>query len=167
MKRLIMIGGTMGVGKTTVSRLLKKELNHSVMLDGDWCWDMHPFIVNDETKKMVMDNIVYQLQSFIHCSVIENIIFCWVLHDQSIIDEICQRLDTSDCQVYPISLLCHESVLRQHLQKDIDLKVRDESVIERSIERMNHYHTLLTYKIDISSLSQKEILQSILDYIES
>lgn len=167
MKKLIMIGGTMGVGKTTISQLLKKELNHSVMLDGDWCWDMHPFIVNDETKKMVMDNIVYQLQSFIHCSVIENIIFCWVLHDQSIIDEICQRLDTSDCQVYPISLLCHESVLRQHLQKDIDLKIRDESVIERSIERMNHYHTLLTYKIDISSLSQKEILQSILDYIES
>lgn len=167
MKKLIMIGGTMGVGKTTISQLLKKELNYSVMLDGDWCWDMHPFIVNDETKKMVMDNIVYQLQSFIHCSVIENIIFCWVLHDQSIIDEICQRLDTSDCQVYPISLLCHESVLRQHLQKDIDLKIRDESVIERSIERMNHYHTLLTYKIDISSLSQKEILQSILDYIES
>ena len=167
MKKVIFIGGTMGVGKTTISQLLKKELNHSVMLDGDWCWDMHPFIVNDETKKMVMDNIVYQLQSFIHCSVIENIIFCWVLHDQSIIDEICQRLDTSDCQVYPISLLCHESVLRQHLQKDIDLKIRDESVIERSIERMNHYHTLLTYKIDISSLSQKEILQSILDYIES
>ena len=41
----------MGVGKTTVSHLLKKELHHSVMLDGDWCWDMHPFIVNDETKK--------------------------------------------------------------------------------------------------------------------
>ena len=167
MKKLIMIGGTMGVGKTTISQLLKKELNHSVMLDGDWCWDMHPFIVNDETKKMVMDNIVYQLQSFIHCSVIENIIFCWVLHDQSIIDEICQRLDTSHCQVYSISLLCNEDTLRQHLQKDIDLKIRDESVIERSIERMNHYHTLLTYKIDISSLSQKEILQSILDYIES
>ena len=167
MKKLIMIGGTMGVGKTTISQLLKKELNHSVMLDGDWCWDMHPFIVNDETKKMVMDNIVYQLQSFIHCSVIENIIFCWVLHDQSIIDEICQRLDTSDCQVYCISLLCHESVLRKKIKKDIDLKIRDESVIERSIERMNHYHTLLTYKIDISSLSQKEILQSILDYIES
>ena len=119
MKRLIMIGGTMGVGKTTVSHLLKKELHHSVMLDGDWCWDMHPFIVNDETKKMVMDNIVYQLQSFIHCSVIENIIFCWVLHDQSIIDEICQRLDTSQCQVYSISLLCDEDTLRQHLQKDM------------------------------------------------
>ena len=32
MKRFIMIGGTMGVGKTTTSQLLKKKLNHSVML---------------------------------------------------------------------------------------------------------------------------------------
>lgn len=35
MKKIIMIGGTMGVGKTTTSQLLKKKLNHSVMLDGD------------------------------------------------------------------------------------------------------------------------------------
>lgn len=30
MKRLIMIGGTMGVGKTSVSKQLKKKLDHSV-----------------------------------------------------------------------------------------------------------------------------------------
>ena len=86
--------------------------------------------------------------------------------DQSIIDEICQRLDTSQCQVYSISLLCYEDTLRQHLQKDIDLKIRDESVIERSLERMGHYHDLLTYKIDISSLSPKEIVECVLDYIQ-
>ena len=75
MKKLIMIGGTMGVGKTTISQLLKKELNHSVMLDGDWCWDMHPFIVNDETKKMVMDNIVYQLHSLLFIVQLLKILF--------------------------------------------------------------------------------------------
>lgn len=30
MKKLIMIGGTMGVGKTTLCQALKKELNHCV-----------------------------------------------------------------------------------------------------------------------------------------
>lgn len=35
MKTLYLIGGTMGVGKTTVSQLLKKDLNHCVFLDGD------------------------------------------------------------------------------------------------------------------------------------
>ena len=46
----------MGVGKTTVSKELKNRLQKSVFLDGDWCWDMNPFVVNDETKAMVMDN---------------------------------------------------------------------------------------------------------------
>ena len=39
MKTLYMIGGTMGVGKTTVCQLLKHDLPNSVFLDGDWCWD--------------------------------------------------------------------------------------------------------------------------------
>ena len=68
MKKLILIGGTMGVGKTATSSLLKQKLNQSVFLDGDWCWDMHPFVVNRETKAMVMNNIVYQLNQFISCS---------------------------------------------------------------------------------------------------
>ena len=39
MKTLYLIGGTMGVGKTTVCQLLKKKLPKNVFLDGDWCWD--------------------------------------------------------------------------------------------------------------------------------
>ena len=37
MKRLILIGGSMGVGKTTVCNELKLQLKKSVFLDGDWC----------------------------------------------------------------------------------------------------------------------------------
>ena len=68
MKTLYLIGGTMGVGKTTVSQQLKKDLANSVFLDGDWCWDADPFQVTDETKDMVMDNICYLLNNFLHCS---------------------------------------------------------------------------------------------------
>ena len=68
MKTLYLIGGTMGVGKTTVSQQLKKDLANSVFLDGDWCWDADPFQVTDETKEMVMDNICYLLNNFLHCS---------------------------------------------------------------------------------------------------
>lgn len=50
MKALYLIGGTMGSGKTTVSQQLKKDLDNSVFLDGDWCWDASPFQVTDETK---------------------------------------------------------------------------------------------------------------------
>lgn len=46
----------MGVGKTTVSQNLKIKLRNSVLLDGDWCWDMHPFQVTEETKNMVINS---------------------------------------------------------------------------------------------------------------
>ena len=76
MKTLYMIGGTMGVGKTTVCQLLKQNLPNSVFLDGDWCWDASPFQVTDETKAMVTNNICYLLNNFLKCSAYENIIFC-------------------------------------------------------------------------------------------
>ena len=64
-KRLYIIGGAMGIGKTTVCQILKKELPKAAFLDGDWCWDMDPFQVTEETKAMVMENIVYLLNNFI------------------------------------------------------------------------------------------------------
>ncbi len=67
MKHLYIIGGTMGVGKTTVCRILKERLDRSVFLDGDWCW---------------------------------------VMHEQSIMDEILSRLRIMECRVHRISLIC-------------------------------------------------------------
>ncbi|AJD25562.1 AAA domain protein [Clostridium botulinum] len=53
-KKLIIINGTMRVGKTATSKELNKKLNNSVWLDDDWCWMMNPFTVNDENKNMVI-----------------------------------------------------------------------------------------------------------------
>ena len=95
MKNFILIGGPMGVGKTAASRLLQRQLPGCAFLDGDWCWDMWPFVVTDETRAMVMDNICHVLGNFLRCSVFENIVFCWVMHEQSILDELLSRLDTT------------------------------------------------------------------------
>lgn len=152
----------MGVGKTTVSKELKNRLGKSVFLDGDWCWDMNPFVVNNETKTMVMDNICYVLNSFIHCTEYENIIFCWVLHEQEIIDSIQSGLDTQNVKVISISLLCKEKYLRERIQKDIDNKLRSNDVLERSIERIPLYEKLDTIKIEVSEKTVTETVNEIM-----
>jgi broad-specificity NMP kinase len=162
MKKLYIIGGTMGVGKTTVSKELKTRLSKSVLLDGDWCWDMNPFVVNDETKAMVMDNICYLLNNFIHCSEYENIIFCWVLHEQEIIDSILSKLDIENIKVISISLLCSEKALRERIQKDIDNKLRSNDVLERSIGRLPLYEKLDTLKIEVSEKTITETVNEIM-----
>ncbi len=136
MKNLYMIGGTMSVGKTTVCQILKRRLDNSVFLDGDWCWDMSPFRVTSETKKMVLENIWFLLNSFLHCTAYENVIFCWVMHEQTIIEDILSGLDLSECEVYKISLVCTRRALLERLQKDVASGIRTQDIIRKSAGRI-------------------------------
>ena len=163
MKNIYLIGGMMGVGKTTICRILKNKLRNCVFLDGDWCWDMHPFQVTPETKKMVMENICFLLNQFIHCSAYENIIFCWVMHEQAIVDEILSKLQTEDCLVHTISLICDADSLRKRLKKDIDAGIRSEDVIQRSIARIGLYEKLDTEKIDVTHITPEQAAERIVN----
>jgi len=162
MKNIFLIGGTMGVGKTATCKIIKNKLNNSVFLDGDWCWDMHPFQVTEETKQMVVDNICFLLNNFIKCSAYENIVFCWVMHDQTIIDNIVSRLDTANCKVHSISLVCSEQALQTRLRQDVDAGIRTEDVIRRSIERIPLYEKLNTYKVDVSKIIPEQVADFII-----
>ena len=152
----------MGVGKTTVSQQLKRDLHNSVFLDGDWCWNANPFRVTDETKAMVMRNICYLLNSFIHCSAYENVIFCWVMHEQSIIDSIINELDTESCMVKKISLTVDVANLQKRLMADVDRGIRSADVIDRSIARIPMYQALDTIKIETSNKTVREIVDEIM-----
>lgn len=161
MKTFYCIGGTMGVGKTAVSQQLKLQLHNSVFLDGDWCWDAHPFQVTEETKEMVLDNICAVLNNFLKCSAYENVIFCWVMHEQSIIDTILSRLNTADCRVVTVSLLCSETELLRRLRRDIAAGIRTEDVAARSLPRLPLYQTLDTIKVDTTGKSAAEVAAEI------
>lgn len=161
MKTLYMIGGTMGVGKTTVCQQLKRDLQNSVFLDGDWCWDASPFQVTDETKAIVIDNICYLLNNFLKCSVYENIIFCWVMHKQSIINSIIEKLDTKNCAVNCISLVASEKSLRDRLSNDVERGIRTADIIERSVARIPLYQVLNTIKIDTNKKTVAMIVNEI------
>jgi len=161
MKNLFLIGGTMGAGKTATCQILKQKLNNSIFLDGDWCWDMHPFQVTEETKQLVIENICFLLNNFIRCSAYENIIFCWVMHQQAIIDDILSRLDMTSCKVHSISLICSEQALRTRLEKDVAAGIRTGDVVQRSIERIPLYGKLNTCKVDESEITPEQAADSI------
>lgn len=162
MKTLYLIGGTMGVGKTTVCRELKNQLPRSVFLDGDWCWDMNPFVVTEETKAMVLDNITALLKNFLRCSAYDHVIFCWVMHQQAILDQILSRLDLTGVTVVPVSLVCSQEVLLQRLNQDVSAGLRQPDILLRSPQRLPLYDALDTHKIDTSYATVPEIVRAIL-----
>lgn len=161
-KRLYLIGGTMGVGKTAVGQRLNARLERSVFLDGDWCWMMHPFAVTDETKAMVMDNITHLLTNFLRCSALDHVVFCWVMHEQAIIDELLARLPLCDVTVVPVSLVCSPVALTGRLTRDIQSGLRTPDVVPRSLNRLPLYDALNTIKIDTTAKTPDEVAQAIL-----
>ncbi|SCH61487.1 Uncharacterised protein [uncultured Clostridium sp.] len=123
MKKLYLIGGTMGIGKTTTCQVLKTKLDKSVFIDGDWCW---------------------------------------VMHEQSIIDVLLSHLDLKDVKVISISLVCQKEALEKRIQKDIDQGIRKPDALARSVERLEMYQKLNTYKIDVSNKTIEEIVKEII-----
>lgn len=161
MKNLVFINGTMGAGKTAVSKYLRDLLVPSAFLDGDWCWDMSPFVVTQETKEMVQENIVSVLNRFLRCSVYQNIIFCWVMQYDSIAEDLLCRLDLDGVRVFRFTLEVSESVLRERLEKDVCDGIRTEDVIERSIARLSLYQNMNTVKINTDCLTAEQVAQKI------
>ena len=163
MKRLYFIGGTMGVGKTSVCQELKNKLPNSVFLDGDWCWDTNPSKITEETKKMVIDNISYLINNYLLFSEYDNVIFCWVMHEQSIIDSLLDRIKATNYKLINISLIADETTIKERLLKDVNNGIRTIDVIERSIERLHLYNSLNTIKFDTSNKTINEIANEIID----
>lgn len=161
MKRLIIINGVMGVGKTTVCKQLYRKLDKAVWLDGDWCWMMDPFVVNETTKTMVIENSTYQLNNFIKSDMFENIIFNWVIDEESIYQELLSRL-SGKYSVYKITLLCNKEILQQRIEKDIEAGIRDVGALDRSLEKLTKYQRLSSIKIDTSHSNIEQTIDKII-----
>lgn len=160
-KRLYMIGGPMGVGKTAACRRLQQLLDRSVFLDGDWCWDAHPFQVTEETREMVLENIAFLLNSFLRCSAYDHVIFCWVLHRREIWADLLRRL-TEPYALRAVSLVCGPEALRSRLEGDIRAGVRQPDAVDRSLAYLPLYDALDVRRLDVTDLTPQAAAERIL-----
>lgn len=153
MKKLIIVSGTMGVGKTTVCKVLYKMAPGSVWLDGDWCWLMNPWDMCDENKAMAMANITTLLCSYLDNSTFENVIFSWVLHRREMIDDLLGRLSGRQFDLRPFALVCTPDELARRMQQD----GRDPSSVTASAERLPLYSSIGWPIIDTTGMNPEEV----------
>lgn len=166
-KKLIIINGVMGVGKTSVSKALYKQLDNSFWLDGDNCWMMNLFEVTSENKYMVIDNITYLINNFIKNSKSKYIILNWVIHTDEIMDSILYKINMDKIDLYKITLICDEDTLVKRIKKDIKSGIRDEDNIKRSLDKLKLYKNMNTLKIDTANKSIDEIVENIKNIINN
>ena len=139
MKNLIFINGTMGAGKSAVSRKLKKILAPSLFLDGDWCWDMEPFAPGAAERALVLRNIAFLLNNYLAFDGRGNVIFCWVMHKRAVVEDLLARLDLSGARFFLFTLVVSEAELTRRLSRDVERGLRDSGIVERSLARRREF----------------------------
>ena len=165
MKRLILINGPMGAGKTTVTPLLAQKLSPAVWLDGDWCWKMEPFTVTEENKAVVLENIHTLLGNFLRRGSWETVLFCWVMDHPEILRQVLQPLRDEKIPLWLFTLTCTPEVLKARLEKDVKAGIRTPDIIPRSLERLPLYRDMDTVQVDVTRRTPEQAAQVMADLV--
>ena len=161
-KRLIVISGAMGSGKSAVTHYLSRTLPKAVRLEADWLWDAHPYVVNAETKGLVTRNCAFVLNSFIHCGEYENIVFNWAAFKQEMLDGVLSQLDLRHVDIHIYVLDISEEELMKHLRLDVQAGRRGEEEVAPSVEQLSLYADIKGTHINVDGSSIDEVGEKII-----
>ena len=161
MKTLLMVNGPPGVGKTSVCQELNKKLQQSVWLDGDWCWMINPFVVTEENKDMVEDNITHLLRNFLNNSSCQSLIFSWVIPREEIFAILLNRLEDLEFRVVKVTLVCSEDVLKQRMADG----GRPQDQVDNSVAGMAKFRAMNTVMVDTTEIDPSQAAVSIIELL--
>ena len=161
-KKLVIVNGPPGIGKTETCKVLQQLLQRSVWLDGDWCWMANPWIITEETKIMAGNNMAFLLNSFLNCTEYEFILYSWIFRSDEVFRIILNKLKSNDFVLFKYTLTCSQDVFRKRL-KDAD---REESKIQMCIDSLHQCEQTDTDKVDTTERSVEEIACILHDRIQ-
>lgn len=163
MKKLIVLLGPNGVGKSTAARTLMERCPGTACVDADWCRSFNPFPFTPATKETATDNLHALIRNDLRCVDIQTVVWPYGLHGerQAIYEDVIRRLaaDKLDFQLHPIILKCSMEETLRRCKAD----GRDRERTERGIvNTFTLYDEMDFPAIDTTDLSAEETVSKIL-----
>lgn len=166
MKKLILILGANGVGKSTAAEMLLQKLFKCAYIDADWCRAINPFPFTDATRTAVSNNIYSLFKNYLLCDDIEFIVFPYGFHGErkQLFEQVLSRLEQEGIvfELCPIILKCCKEENIKRALKD----GRSRERIERGIRNTFSFYDEYTYpSIDITYLEPNEVAEKIVNIL--
>ena len=162
MKRLILILGPNGVGKSSVSLALLQALPHSAYVDSDWCRMMNPPPTTAGELTAVRHNLLALMRNYFECPGIETVIFPYGFHGHrrqlftQLLDALRRDIRFLLC---PVVLECSEAENLRRMRAD----GRDEARIARALDNSRGIYENEPYpRLDVTDLTVAETAERIL-----
>jgi adenylate kinase family enzyme len=162
-KKLILICGANGVGKSTVSRALLEAVERSACIDSEYCCAIHPFELTADTIQLFRANITALMINCFCSATIQTVIFPYGFHGprreiyQGVLDEL--REQGIRYEFCPVILECEYNENVDRMRKD----KRTEDRIQRALKQTRHIYDHYDYpRIDTTHLSVSETVEEII-----
>jgi hypothetical protein len=119
---------------------------------------MNPWNITEENKKMVEQNIIFLLNSFLNNPSFQYVIFTWVLHKEEILNSILEKINDDNFKLYFYSLMCNKNELIKRMKNNN----RTEIDIKNAVERIPLYLAQKSIKIDTTNKDIMTIVKEIM-----
>ena len=159
--KVIILNGPMGVGKTTVGKYIADHHPGTAFIDGDWCLDIHPFVGNQETKVMAVDNILHMIGNYQKCSVCSMVVLVWLMDEPWVIQKITQGLSAMQAEVKNVTLVCSQENLIRRWKDDHNCEWRTDVWLNVSLKSLPGFASMENI-IDTSDLSVEQVAELVM-----
>lgn len=129
---IIIINGSVGVGKTSVSWELQEKFDKSFMLDGDYIGAVHPFEIYDEKRIQYLYETFLHLVKFHHSNGYNDFVLNYVFESGDQLSSLVERLKSVIPEIYCFWLTCSNNVQHDRISRRRTSQVGWE--LERFIE---------------------------------
>ena len=168
MKRLVVIIGPNGVGKSTTAKRIVEQRSNTAYVDSDWCRVMNPFVFNEITKETISENIYCLLRNYLVCDNVDTVVFtyCWHGERKEIYERVMKKLknDCLDFKEFIVILKCSKDENIKRAIKDN----RDELRVKRGMEMTFSFYDKYDYSsIDTTEMTSSQAAEKIISLINA
>lgn len=165
---IVILNGSVGVGKTSVAWALNETFDKLVMLDGDYIGAVHPFEIYDEARVDHLYKTIAHLIRFHITHGYANFVINYVFESPELLSALVDPLRALDSRIYAFWLTCSEDEQRGRILK------RHEGPWEWELERFAELNAILEVasgrgdvgvRVDTTGKSVTNVVETIRDIV--
>jgi chloramphenicol 3-O-phosphotransferase len=156
---IIVINGSLGVGKSSVAEELHGKFDKSVHLDGDYIGNVHPFEIYDQTRIDHLYRTLELLIGFHQKNGYHNFVINYVFESPDSLQDLLDLLRPLDSSIHTYWLTCveHEQAKRIQGRQRNELEWELHRFVElQRIQRAAAQQGFIGKEVDTTHLSPAE-----------
>jgi chloramphenicol 3-O-phosphotransferase len=161
---IIIINGSVGVGKTSVAEELHWKFDKSVHLDGDHIGDVHPFEIYDEARIQHLYRTLALLVGFHQQNGYSNFVINYVFESPGSLQELLDLLQPLEASIHTYWLTCtaeeQASRIRSRGSTYLDWELNRFVELQR-IQAEAAQLGFIGVEVDTTSLTSAEVAEKI------